>query len=84
MWKNVNKENVKELPHGIDGVSHFLIKNIVDVKARRKALSSDGRRWSKDLSTRWAKNTVICASQTVVDLMFAEMKHVRIKFNTVL
>ena len=55
MWKNVNKENVKELPHGIDGLSHFLIKNIIDVKAQRKALSSDGRRWSKDSSTRWAE-----------------------------
>lgn len=55
IWRNVNEEKVDELPNGIDGLSCFKIKNVVDVKARRKALSSDGRRWSKDSSTGWAE-----------------------------
>ena len=52
MWRNVEKQNIDELPHRIDGLCQYLIKN-VDVKARRKALSSYGRRWSKDSSTNW-------------------------------
>ena len=35
------------------GLCRYLIKNVVDVKAWRKTLSSDGRRWSKDSSTNW-------------------------------
>lgn len=55
MSKDVVVENIGELPHGINELVHYLIENIVDIKARRKGLSSDGRRWSKDLSTTWAE-----------------------------
>ena len=48
LWEDVVEEKVDELPHGIDGLAKYSIENIVDIKARRKALSSDGSRWSKD------------------------------------
>ena len=37
----------------MDGLCRYSITNVVNVKARRKTLSSDGRRWSKDSSTNW-------------------------------
>lgn len=55
LWKDIVEVKVDKLPHGIDGLAHYSIENIVDIKARRKALSSDGRRWSKDSSTSWAE-----------------------------
>ena len=45
---------MKELPCGLDGLASFTIRNVPDIKTRRKVLSSDGRRWLKDSTTSWA------------------------------
>ena len=53
LWQNIDEQNVDELPHGMDGLCRYSIKNIVDVSAQQKTLSSDGGHWSKDSSTNW-------------------------------